>query len=410
MTEQTVPKLFKATCDKWGDTKAAIRHKKYGIWAPYTWKYFWEQSKYFGLGLVSLGYKAGDRITIIGNNEPEWYYSVFASFCCRGLPVPANEEAPQEEIIDIVNDSGCKLVIVEDQEQVDKMLSAKDRMPGILKVIYWDKKGMQHYDDPLLMTYEEVHELGIKYEKDHPGLFEELIAASLPQDPVLLTYSLDRSGPHGGIYHSSSDAIAASDEWDRCSPTGKDDNYFSAYTLADGGELLYTVPAWLKGGACINFPEDTASISQDMREIGPTKMYLVPAIVEAYVSFIRSKINNTSWEKRKVCDMFLPVGYKVARLRLSNQPVNIFWRAAYWLGSILLFRQIKDWCGFSNFRVMPVVGNSMAVDSLELMSALGVDIRIHNKQMESPSNQTHIQNGNGMGTNPLKTASAERQI
>ena len=263
MAKETVAKLFKRAYETWGDTKAAMRHKKFGIWVPYTWRDFWDQTKYFGLGLMSLGYKPGDRITIVGNNEPEWYYSEFASICCRGLPTGAYQDSSAQEILYVIKQSGSIFVIVQDQEQVDKMLSVADQMPEVIKVIYWDDKGLRHYDHPLFMRFDEVSRRGMEYEKSHTGLFEQLIDQSQQEDPVLLTYSSGTTGVPKGIVHSSMSSIAASDRWDACSPTTQNDNYMSAFTLAYGGEFLYVVPAWLKAGACLNFPEEIATTAAD---------------------------------------------------------------------------------------------------------------------------------------------------
>jgi len=390
MPEETIPRLFKAAYEKWGDKKPAMRHKKYGIWVPYTWHQFWEQTKFFGLGLMSLGFKAGDRIAIVGNNEPEWYYAEFASICCRGLPTGAYQDSSAEEILYVIKQSGSTFVVAEDQEQVDKMLAVKSRMPDIVKVIYWDDKGLRHYDDPILMRFDEVIKAGIQYEKDHPGLFEQMVDQSQPEDPVLLTYSSGTTGMPKGIVHSSRSSIACSDRWDFCSPTGVNDNYMSVFTLAYGGEFLYVVPTWLKKGACLNFPEEPATWPQDLREISPSKINIVPAVVEAYVSQVRAKISDSTWLKRWTYNFFLPIGYRVARKKLANQKINLFWRFAYWVAYMSLFRPIKDWWGFSKCRVMAIGGAAMAAEIFEFMVGLGIDTRMAYGMIECLPTAMHM--------------------
>jgi long-chain acyl-CoA synthetase len=164
----------------------------------------------------------------------------------------------------------------------------------------------------------------------------------------------------------------------------------SAFTLAYGGEFLYVVPAWLKAGACLNFPENTATTSADVREIAPSKINLVPAIIEAYVSQIRAKINDSPWLKRTAYNIFLPVGYSVARMKLDGRKINLLWQFAYWLAYISLFRPIKDWWGFSKCRVMPIGGASMAAEIFEFLVASGIDARMLYGMMECLPTAMHM--------------------
>jgi len=263
MPEATISKLIRDACMKWSDRKPAMRHKKYGIWNPYTWKHLWERTKYFGLGMMSLGYKPGDCITIVGNNEPEWYYAEFASICCGGLSTGVRQEASAEEILHVIKQSGSNFVVAEDQEQVDKLLALKSQMPETIKIIYWDSKGMKPYADPVLMPFDNIVRLGEEYDKSFPNLFDQVIDQRNPDDPVLLIYPFGSSGFSDGILLSSLSSIAAGDDWDSSSPTRENDHFMSAFSLADGSEFLFLVPAWLKAGACLNFPEESATTSEN---------------------------------------------------------------------------------------------------------------------------------------------------
>jgi len=389
MPIDTIPKLFKATCDKYGERKIAIRHKKFGIWQPYTWKYFWEQSKYFSLGLMSLGYEKGDRLTIVGDNEPEWYYAMFAAICRGGIPTGAYQDSLAEEIKFVINQSGSMFIVVEDQEQVDKMLDIREQIPQVKRIIFWDTKGLRFYDDPLLINFVDVVEMGKAYEKTHPDLFEKLIEESSPEDPVYLTYSSGTTGVPKGILHCSRSAMASSEAWDLPDPSGEKDDFFSAFPLAYGAEFIYMIPAFLKGGSTVNFPEEPETIEQNMREIGPSKGGAVPRVLENFVSFVQVKISDATFLKRLTYNSLMPIGYRVAKMKLNNQKVNPFWKAMYGIAYFFVFRPIRDWIGYTGLRVLMIGGASMAAEVFDFFVAMGIDSRMIYGMIECAPTAVH---------------------
>jgi long-chain acyl-CoA synthetase len=389
MAADTISKLFKQSCDKYGDKKVAIRHKKFGIWQTYTWGHFWDQSKYLGLGLTGLGWARGERVTIVGDNEPEWYYSIFAAICCGGIPTGAYQDSMADEIKFVINQSGSTMVIVEDQEQLDKILDIKEEIPQVKKIVFWDPKGLRLYDDPSIISWEKVLELGKEYEKSHPGMFEDSIAQSQPEDPVYLTYSSGTTGMPKGILHCSRSTMASSAAWDAPDPTDEKDDFFSAFPLAYGAEFIYMIPAYLRGGATVNFPEEPETLEQNVREIGPTKGGAVPRVLENYVSFVQVKISDSTWLKRTVYNLLMPVGYAVARMKLKNRDINVGWKILYGLYYFFVARPIRDWIGYTGMRVLMIGGASMAAEIFDFFVALGIDSRMIYGMIECAPTAVH---------------------
>ncbi|MBM3118788.1 MAG: long-chain fatty acid--CoA ligase [Chloroflexi bacterium] len=410
MPGETISKLFKETCEKYGDKKVALRYKNLGIWQSYTWKDWWEQSKYFALGLMSMGFKSGDRITIIGDNEPEWYFAQFAAICCGGIPTGAYQDSLPKEIQYVITQSGSAFVVVEDQEQVDKVLDIKDEIPAVKKVIYWDPKGLRFYNDPILMRFDEVVELGREYDRQHPGQFEQIIEKSDPEDAAMLTYSSGTTGLPKGIVHCSRSVLAASRCWDLPAPTGEKDEFVSFFPLAYGAEFLYVIPAFIKGGATVNFPEEMETIQVDVREIGPTKSSSAPRLLENEVSFVQVKIADASLFKRLAYRLFMPVGYRIARMKLRNQKVNLFWRAIYALGYLLLFRPLRDWLAYSGNRALLIGGASMASEVFEFFVALGIDARMMYGMIECTPTAMHMGDDIDPETSGVPTPDSELRI
>lgn len=422
MIANTISKLFKQTCERYWDKKVAIRHKKLGVWVPYTWKDFWEQTKYFGLGLMSMGFKSGDRITIVGDNEPEWYFALFASICCGGIPTGAYPDAVPEEVKYVITQSGSEFVVVEDQEQVDKLLfpyrdregkwqeSITRQVPEIKKVIFWDPKGLRFYEDPTLIRFDEVVELGREYERRHPRLLEQLIESSDPEDPVMLTYSSGTTGLPKGIVHCSRSVMAASRCWDFPAPTGEDDEFVSFFPLAYGAEFLYAIPAFLQGGATVNFPEEPETVPQNLREIGPTKANSVPRMLEMEISSVQVRIANASTLKRFVYQLLMPVGYKMAHMRRLNQPISLFWKAIYAIGYFLLFRPLRDWLAYSRNRILMVGGAALASEVLDFYLALGLDLRMIYGMIECTPTAGHMKGDVDPETTGVPTPGSELRI
>ena len=162
----TIPKLIMRNHEKWGD-KTAICMKNFGIWQRYSWKDCYEQVKYFSLGLISLGLKPGDVLCIIGDNEPEWFWGEFATQAAGGIPTGIFVDSIPAEVQYIATHSEAKFALVNDQEQADKFLEIKDELPLLKKVIHWDPKGLRNYDDPILISFAEVMNIGREYEETH---------------------------------------------------------------------------------------------------------------------------------------------------------------------------------------------------------------------------------------------------
>jgi len=182
MAGETLPRLLRQSFERWGDRQVAIRDKDFGIWQEYTWKDSYEKVKWFSLGLISLGLIPEDKVAIIGDNEPEWYWAALAAQAAKGIVVAQFTDAIPEELKYLIDFADCKFIIARDQEQVDKILVIKDEIPKVEKVIYWYYKGMRSYNQPFLMRFDQVFEIGKKYENEHPGSFEENIEKVKPDD------------------------------------------------------------------------------------------------------------------------------------------------------------------------------------------------------------------------------------
>jgi long-chain acyl-CoA synthetase len=371
---ETIPQLIESNYEKWGEkTATAMKHR--GIWRRYSWREYYQNIKYFSLGLISLGFKRGDVLCIIGDNEPEWFWGEFAAQAAGGIATGIFVDAIPSEVKYVADHSGARFAIVNDQEQTDKFLEIKDELPALQKVIYWDPKGLKNYDDPLLISFDEVIKLGQEYEKKHPKLFEKNVKKGKGGDAAFIYYTSGTTGlPKGAVITHKALINTARGFVDRF-PFTMGDDLVSNFPPAWVGDSFFATVPHLLTGARINFPEEPETVAEDTREVGPDFVIYGPRQWESLVSEIQVKITDANPLKRFCYHLFMPVGYKIADLNFENKNPNLFWRALYGIAYGLLFRPLKDRLGLVKAR-MAVTGSSvLSLDTFRLIHAIGIELR-----------------------------------
>jgi long-chain acyl-CoA synthetase len=241
----TLPKYLLRNFLQWGDREVAIRKKRYGIWNEYTWKDHYEHIKYFSLGLIFLGLEKGEKVSILGDANPEWTWAQVGTMAAGGVAVGLFTDSLPIEIKYILAHSDTKFLVAHDQEQVDKILEIKEDLPSLKKVIYWEPKGMRSYQDPILAYFYNVVEMGKEFEKNHPGHFEKLISNSSGDDIATLYYTSGTTGLPRGVMITQKALIRTQEGALQVSPAKQNDNYVAilppawmASFMSESGHLL----------------------------------------------------------------------------------------------------------------------------------------------------------------------------
>ncbi len=370
----TIPQLIEANCEKWSQ-RTAMCMKKFGVWQRYSWREYYENVKYLSLGLISLGLERGDVVSIIGDNEPEWFWGEFAIQAAGGIVTGIFVDSIPSEVKYIATHSGAKFVIVNDQEQTDKFLEIKNELPSLRRIIYWDPKGLKNYDDPLLISFAEVMQLGRDYEKTHAGLFEQNVGRGRGDDTAFIYYTSGTTGLPKGAVLTHQALINTARGFISRYPLNESDDLISNFPAAWVGDSFFATIPHLLTGARLNFPEEPETIAEDTREVGPNFVIYGPRQWESLVSDIHVKIIDASPIKRFTYNLFLPVGYKIADMNFQNQKPNLFWRALYGLAYLLLFRPLKDKLGLSKVRFAVTGSSVLSLDTFRLIHAIGVELR-----------------------------------
>jgi len=372
--QDTIPKLIMRNYEKWSQ-RTAMCMKNFGVWHRYNWTECYEQVKYFSLGLISLGLKPGDVVCIIGDNEPEWFWGEFATQAAGGIVTGIFVDSIPSEVKYIAEHSDAKFAIANDQEQTDKFLQIKDELPSLKKVIYWDPKGLRHYDDPILLSFAEVIRLGKKYEQAHPGLFEQNVEKGKGDDTAFIYYTSGTTGlPKGATLTHQALINTARAFVDRY-PLGENDDLISNFPAAWVGDSFFATIPHLLSGARLNFPEEPETIAEDTREVGPNFVIYGPRQWESLVSEIQVKILDANPLKRFVYNLFLPVGYKISDINFQGKKPNLFWRTLYGIAYLLLFRALKDRLGLSKVRFAVTGSSVLSLDAFRLIHAIGIELR-----------------------------------
>ncbi len=376
MADDTLPKLLVRNFRRWGDSRVALRKKDFGIWQDYTWKDYYEQVKYVCLGLVSLGLERGDKVSIIGDNDPQWWVIELAAQAGGAAAVGIYIDCVPGEVKHIVGHSDSTFVGARDQEQCDKLLEIKDELPKLKKVIYWDTKGMWKYDDSILISYNEVIELGKKYELSHSdSSFEAMVEQGSADEAAIFCYTSGTTGLPKGAMLSYNNILISSMSANAANPWYEDDDYLSFLSPAWITEQLLGVATPLITGTKVYFPEEPETAQQDIREVGPHIVFYGSRQWEALLSEIQVKIIETSAIKRLAYNLFLPVGFKVASLYYERQQPNLLLRLLYQVGDWVVFRPLRDKFGLLKCRVAMTGGSMLGPDAFKYFHALGIKLR-----------------------------------
>jgi long-chain acyl-CoA synthetase len=373
----TYPKILLQNHKKYGGL-ASMRKKNYGIWNEYTWNDCYEGVKNFALGLKTLGLERGDKVCIIGDNDPEWYWAAIAAQAIGGVVVGMYIDATPNEIQYIAGHSDSVFAIAKDQEQSDKFLESRDKLPRMKKVIYWDPKGMWGYkNESYLSFFNDVLEMGKEYDKKHPGFFEEEIGRGKSTDIGVLCYTSGTTGalPKGAQIGYDM-LVNACMQSAKVNPIFEGDEYLSFVPQAWIAEQLMGIGSWLVSHVKINFPEEPETVMENIREIGPQYLLFGPRQWEGMFSMVLVRINDTGWLKRWIYNTSLKAGHMVAHYHfdLHREP-PWYWQIAYQVANAVCFIGIRDYIGLATARMGITGGSALGPDIFRWYRAIGINIK-----------------------------------
>ena len=373
MTE-TFPKLVRENA-RTRAHRVAIREKDYGIWQSYTWREYFEQGRLIALGLASLGFRRGDKLAIIGDNRPQLYWTVFATQALGGVPVPLYQDGSEKEMEYILDHAETRFAVVEDQEQVDKLLHVRARCPRLETVVYDDARGLRAYSEPFLMSLEQLQEAGRKFEVGHPSYFDEELDKGGGDDPAVICYTSGTTGTPKGAVLSHRNLIVTARNAAVFEGLGEDEEILSYLPMAWIGDHVFSYAQAILLGFAINCPESAATVLHDLREIGPTYFFAPPRIWESLLTNVMVRIEDAAWPKRRLVRSFLDLAQHLERARLSGRSASGWRRALYPLGQLLVYGPLRDNLGLRRVRRAYTAGEAIGPEIFLFFRGLGINVK-----------------------------------
>ncbi len=370
---QTVPAAFLTAVKNWG-SRTAMRKKEFGLWHDISWNEYYENVKNIACALMALGLKKGDCAAIIGDNSPEWVYASVGIQCCGAGAAGVYATNAWQQVKYVVSNADAKFLFVENEEQLDKWLHFRDNVPDLKKVIVWDTEGLRHFDDPMVMSFDDLMALGEKAAQEKPDMFQTRINQIDPEDLSVLIYTSGTTGPPKGAMLSHRNCVWMGGALTSNNPMFDDDAIMSFLPLCHIFEQLFTILAHFQVGHKVNFIERPDTVVDNMIEISPTVAHAVPRIWEKYYSAIMIRMSDATWFKRLVFGTAMKVGKKHATLEMNFEPIPLSVKFLFGLAHFAVFRKLKERMGFDRIRVAYSGAAPIAPEILHFFHAIGVNL------------------------------------
>ena len=384
MTEEpgTLPRRLVAQARRLG-RKVALREKKYGIWQEVTWEQYAAQVRALCLGLVGLGLERGDKVAVISGNRPAWLYGELAVQSAGAIPLGIFVDSLSDQVQFILEHSEARFVLVEDQEQADKVLGVRGALPRLERIIVDDMRGLEDYRDPMVVGLTALAEEGRALDRREGRLYEELLGRGSSTDVALLAYTSGTTGAAKAAMISHRNLLAMAAGVTEVDPLHDTDEIFSFLPFAWVGEQLLSVAIALHVGATVSFPEEPETLRDDLREIGPHVMIAPPRFWEAMCSEYQVKIDDAGLLKRTATRAALAIGERVVARRNGRAPKGLAGRALYGVAYLLAFRTMLDKLGLSRVRYAYAGGAPLGTEIFQFFRALGLNLKQVYGQTES---------------------------
>ena len=353
----------------------ALREKEYGIWQSLTWSALAEMVKTLACGLHQAGLQRGEHVIVVGANRPRLYASMLAAQSLGAIPVPLYQDAVATEYVFPINNAEVRFAVVENQEQVDKLLEIRPDCAGLAHIYFDDPRGLRNYQQTGLASLTGLQQQGEQFAKQHPGFFNQEVATNQADDVAAMFFTSGTTGNPKGVVHthrSLLDRAKAGADFDHLS---ENEEVLAYMPPAWIGQNIFSYAQWLSCGYVVNCPESAATVNIDLKEIGPTYYFAPPRVFEGMLTTVMIRMEDASSFKRSLFAYFMDIAKRYGPARMDGQSIGLMGSLLYGLGNLLVYGPLRNTLGFSRVRVAYTAGEAIGPDLFNFYRAIGINLK-----------------------------------
>ena len=356
-------------------TAAAMREKEYGIWQSLSWSDLAAMVEHLAAGLHLAGLRRGEHMVVVGANRPRLYATMLAVQSIGAVPVPLYQDAAALECVFPVNNADVRFAFAEDQEQVDKLLEIRDKCPQLTHIYFDDSRGLRSYDEPGLAALDELLAAGKVHAQAHPGFLKDAVAQIKPTDVGAMFFTSGTTGNPKGVVHTHDSLLnraRAGADFDHLTSA---EEVLAYMPVAWIGQNIFSYAQWLACGYVVNCPESAATVTIDLKEVGPSYYFAPPRVFEGLLTSVMIRMEDAGAIKRGMFHYFMSVAQRVGPTLMAAQSVGLVDRLLYALGNVLVYGPLRNNLGFSRVRVAYTAGEAIGPDLFSFYRSIGVNLK-----------------------------------
>jgi long-chain acyl-CoA synthetase len=353
----------------------AMREKEYGIWQTTTWQQLAMLAEHMACGLHQAGLQRGEHMVVIGSNRPRLYATMLAAQSLGAIPVPLYQDAAGAECVFPINNADVRFAVVEDQEQVDKLVEIREKCPQISHIYYDNPRGLRNYDEPGLAALDTLLQTGAAFAAANPGFYKAEVAKVKPDDVGAMFFTSGTTGNPKGVvhtHHTLLDRAMAGARFDKLTSA---EEVLAYMPLAWIGQNIFSYAQWLACGYVVNCPESAATITIDLKEVGPTYYFAPPRVFEGLLTSVMIRMEDAGSIKRAMFKKFMEVAKRVGPAKMNGESVGLGDSIMYALGNLCVYGPLRNNLGMSRVRVAYTAGEAIGPDLFTFYRSIGINLK-----------------------------------